>query len=44
VERLIGTARRECLDRMLPFGEHTCDEFFLLIQSGAHTFKDTPAA
>jgi hypothetical protein len=27
VERLIGTVRRECLDRMLIFGERTCGKF-----------------
>jgi transposase InsO family protein len=35
VERLIGTVRRECLDRMLIFGE---------LQSGAHAlgFDEIP--
>ena len=32
VERLIGTVRRECLDRVLVFGERTCDKFFLLMR------------
>jgi transposase InsO family protein len=32
VERLIGTVRRECLDRMLVFGEAHCGKFFLLMR------------
>ena len=31
-ERLIGTLRRECLDRMLVFASRTCDEFLLCMR------------